>query len=206
MGPELEKGSLRDKFDVLIFVDGAIAGRAANDLTPHLRKFLEGGGTILTIGNSTALGYQLGLPIASHLNSKDDSPLPRAKYYVPTSVLRVRVDTKDPLAWGMSDEVDVVFANSPTFRLSAEAKGMRRVAWFDSKTPLRSGWAWGQQYLDQAVSIIEAPVGKGHVVLFGNEVNWRAQPHGTFKLLFNGIYYGSAMAAASGARTTDGQP
>jgi hypothetical protein len=31
-------------------------------------------------------------------------------------------------------------------------------------------------------------VGKGHVVLFGNEVNWRGQPHGTFKLLFNALY------------------
>ena len=52
---------------------------------------------------------------------------------------------------------------------------------------------------------MEGPVGKGRVVLFGNEVLWRAQPHGTFKLLFNGIYYGAAMAPASGARTTDAQ-
>jgi hypothetical protein len=57
---------------------------------------------------------------------------------------------------------------------------------------LRSGWAWGQQNLDQAVAIVEAAVGKGHLVLFGPEITWRAQPHGTFKLLFNGIYYGSA--------------
>jgi len=48
---------------------------------------------------------------------------------------------------------------------------VKPVAWYDSPTPLRSGWAWGQQYLDQAVSIIDAQVGKGRVVLFGNEVN-----------------------------------
>jgi hypothetical protein len=34
-------------------------------------------------------------------------------------------------------------------------------------------------------------------------VNWRAQPHGTFKLLFNGIYYGSASASGAGPRTTE---
>ena len=68
---------------------------------------------------------------------------------------------------------------------------------------MRSGWAWGQQYLDQAVSIIEAQVGKGHVVLFGNEVNWRGQPHGTFKLLFNGVFYGSASNSSAATRTTD---
>jgi len=97
-----------------------------------------------------------------------------------------------------------------TTRVRRSASSRRRregafkpIAWYDGPAPLRSGWAWGQQYLDQAVSIVEAPVGKGHVVLFGNEVNWRGQPHGTFKLLFNGIYYGSAPAPAPGTRTTE---
>ena len=53
------------------------------------------------------------------------------------------------------------------------------------------------------VGIVDAPVGKGHVVLFGPEVLWRAQPHGTFKMFFNGIYYGAALASPAGARTTE---
>ena len=99
----------------------------------------------------------------------------------------------------------VMFDESPAFRLEPEAalKGIKPVAWYDSPAPLRSGWAWGQQYLDQAVAIVEAPVGKGRVVLFGPEVLWRAQPHGTFKLFFNGIYAGAASSAAPGVRTTD---
>ena len=125
--------------------------------------------------------------------------------YVPGSILEARIDHTHPLAYGMDSRAMVFYDESPAFRLQPEAalKGVKPVAWYDSPTPLRSGWAWGQQYLDQAVSIIEAPVGKGHVVLFGNEVNWRAQPHGTFKLLFNGIYYGSATAASASSRTTD---
>jgi hypothetical protein len=59
-----------------------------------------------------------------------------------------------------------------------------------------SGWAWGQQYLDGGTTIAEASVGEGKVVLLGPEVNFRDQPHGTYKLLFNGLYYGSAKAAA----------
>ena len=38
----------------------------------------------------------------------------------------------------------------------------------------------------------EAHVGKGKLFLFGPEITFRAQPHGTFKFLFNGIYYGPA--------------
>jgi hypothetical protein len=41
-------------------------------------------------------------------------------------------------------------------------------------------------------------------VLFGNEVLWRGQPHGTFKLFFNSLYYGSATPQpASGVRPTE---
>ena len=118
---------------------------------------------------------------------------------MPGSFLEARIDNTQPLAWGMDDHAYVFYDESPAFRLQPDAalKNVRPIAWYESPTPLRSGWAWGQQYLDQAVSIIEAPVGKGHVVLFGNEVNWRAQPHGTFKLLFNGIYYGSASSPAT---------
>ena len=67
-----------------------------------------------------------------------------------------------------------------------------RSAWFDSKTALRSGWAWGQHYLDGGTAAVEAKVGKGHVFLFGPEITFRAQPHGTFKFLFNSIFYGTA--------------
>src|SRR5262245_64798941 len=107
----------------------------------------------------------------------------------------------------MEERAMVFYDESPAFRLTPEAalKGIKPVAWYENATPLRSGWAWGQHYLDQAVSIVEAPVGKGHVVLFGNEIAWRAQPHGTFKLLFNGIYYGGATSTAPPVRTTEAQ-
>ena len=37
-------------------------------------------------------------------------------------------------------------------------------------------------------------MGEGKVVLLGPEVNFRDQPHATYKLLFNGLYYGNATA------------
>jgi hypothetical protein len=164
---------------------------------PELKKFAENGGTVLTIGSSSVLGHHLGLPIRDALVERvaggAERPLPREKYYIPGSILEARIDNTQPLAYGMNEHAMVFYDESPAFRLQPEAamKGVRPIAWYDSPTPLRSGWAWGQQYLDQAVSIVDAQVGKGHVVLFGNEVNWRGQPHGTFKLLFNGIYYGN---------------
>ncbi len=220
---ELDAGGLKEKFDVLVFVDGAIpaagggrgggfAGRGPNPedipaeyrhmlgnvtverTVPKLREFLEAGGTVITIGSSTSLARHLGLPVEDALVERTESgevrSLAREKFYVPGSVLRVRVDDGHPLAYGMPSEVDVMFSNSPVFRLGpdAAARGVRRVAWFDSGTPLRSGWAWGQHYLEGGVAAAEADVGRGKLLLFGPEITFRAQPHGTFKFLFNGIY------------------
>lgn len=165
---------------------------------PKLREFLEAGGTILTIGGSTSLAYSTGLPIANALMEKQqdgsERALPREKFYVPGSILQVQVDNTNPLAYGMGDKLDVFFDNSPVFRLKPEAsmKDVRPVAWFDSDKPLRSGWAWGQKYLQDGVAVAEASIGKGKLFLFGPEITFRGQPHGTFKFLFNGIYYGGA--------------
>ena len=60
--------------------------------------------------------------------------------------------------------------------------------WFDSASPLRSGWAWGQNYLEGGTTAFEATVGQGKVYAFGPEITFRAQPHGTFKFLMNGIH------------------
>jgi hypothetical protein len=65
---------------------------------------------------------------------------------------------------------------------------IERIAWFDSRTPLRSGWALGQEHLEGGVAALRATVGKGSLVLYGPEILQRAQPYGTFRLLFNGLY------------------
>lgn len=236
--PDLDKGGLAEKFDVIVLVDGMIGGAgrgggggrggapgadAGGDqpvdpaaaagtgqdipaeyrgrrgsitpatTVPQLRKFLDSGGTILTIGSSTGMANMLGLPVRNHLVEFDEEgreyPLPREKFYVPGSLMRARLDLSNPLTWGLEENVDVMFSASPTFHLpkDAEAKGLRRVAWYDGKSTLRSGWAWGQANLDGGVAIAEATVGKGKLVLFGPQILFRAQPHGNFKLFFNGI-------------------
>jgi len=229
--PALDGGNLKAKYDVLIFVGGAIPredrppqdefrffsppdpeevpeeyrsrlGRVTVAKTaPQLREFLEGGGTILAIGTSTSIAFHLGLPISDALLERHpdgtDHRLPKEKYYIPGSVLQAKVDIHHPLAYGLRDKTDFYFNNSPVFQLDpdAAAQGVRPVAWFDGPEPLRSGWAWGQGYLEKAVAVLEAKVGQGRLVLNGPEIIFRGQPHGTFKLLFNGISWALAQPA-----------
>jgi hypothetical protein len=161
---------------------------------PAIKQFLNDGGVIVSSGNASNLAYQLGLPVENHMVVRSpgspDRPLTGEEYYVPGSIMQVAVDQSQPVAAGMPAKLDVFFNNDPVFRLKPDAamKGVKPIAWFDSPTTLRSGWAWGQNYLEGGAAAIEATYGKGKVYLFGPEITFRGQPHGTFKFLFNGIY------------------
>jgi hypothetical protein len=89
----------------------------------------------------------------------------------------------------MTSRAIVMYDNSPVFRLApdAQARGVRPIAWFDTPNALRSGWAWGETYLEGGVAAADATVGRGTVRLIGPEALFRAQPAGTFKLVFNGL-------------------
>ena len=95
----------------------------------------------------------------------------------------------EAIAAGLQPETDFFFDNSPVFRITGD--GVRPIATFDTNTPLRSGWAWGQGALKGGVLVADATVGTGRVLLIGPEVLQRAQPHGTFKLLFNALFAAS---------------
>ena len=169
----------------------------------NVKRFVEAGGTVIAAGAAArSIAESLALPVSDYLVERQPGQAERAlsadKFYVPGSVLRLAVDTTAPSAAGAEDHIDVFFNNSPVFRLvpNAAARGVRPVMWFDSATPLRSGWAWGQNYLDGGTTAFEASVGRGMVYAFGPEITFRAQPHGTFKFLFNGIFLAGQPTAS----------
>jgi zinc carboxypeptidase len=168
---------------------------------PQLRRFVEEGGTILAIGSSAAFGPYLGVSVASALTEKSpdgaDVRLSTAKFYVPGSILQASVDNTLPISYGLPAKLDVFYDNSPAFRLvpGANLKDSHPIAWFATPDPLRSGWAWGEHYLNGAVEAVEATVGEGKVYLFAPEITFRGQPHGTFKFLFNAIDLAGATRA-----------
>jgi hypothetical protein len=219
--PDIDAGNLRSKYDVIVFVGGAIPGVGqqggrgasatppanipeeyrkqygritAEESIPELKKFLDAGGNIVAIGSSTNLAYHLNLPVRNslfELRNGQEQRLPNDKYYIPGSVLRASFDSTDAAAWGMRSEADIYFSNSPVFQLAPDAiarNEVKPITWFSTSTPLRSGWAWGQEYLLNGVTSFWAKVGKGKLYAFGPEITFRAQPHGSFRLLFNQLY------------------
>ncbi len=227
---EIDAGSLKNKYDVIVFVGGAIpavrtegAGGAgggfggfegrepkAEDIPaefrdqlgritpaksiPALKEFLEAGGNIVTIGSSANLAYHLKLPVRNALVEMvagKEKALPGEKFYIPGSVMQVTLDTKQKANWGMGQKADVYFSASPVFKIQADAISNGEVtplAWYASDKTLRSGWAFGQSYLQDGVAGFSAKVGKGKLFVYGPEITFRGQTHGTYKMLFNQLF------------------
>jgi hypothetical protein len=172
-----------------------MVGRISGDKSiPALKIFIEAGGTVITIGSSANLAYHLKLPIKNaitEMNNGKERTLPGEKFYIPGSILQVAVAPSLKANWGMKNKADVYFNNSPVFKVQPDAIAngtITPLAWFASDKTLRSGWAFGQAYLQDGVAAFEAKLGKGKLFVYGPEITFRGQTHSTYKMLFNQLY------------------
>ena len=123
--------------------------------------------------------------------SGKEKTLPGEKFYIPGSIMQITLDNSYKANWGMNKTADVYFSASPVFNLLPDAIARKEVvplAWYASDKTLRSGWAFGQSYLQDGIAAFEAKVGNGKLFVYGPEITFRGQTHSNYKMLFNQLY------------------
>ena len=205
---EIRGGKLAEKFDVIVFASQSknsilngsrgewvrpeYRGGLGDDGAKAVEEFVRAGGTLVVLDDAADFAIDtLGLPVRNILRG-----VTADKFYCPGAVLQILVDNKNPVAYGMPEKTSAYFLNSPAFELSAPftENNARAVAKYPSTNPLQSGWIGGPEYLYDKVAAAEVSVGKGRVVLLGFRAQFRAQPHATFKLLFNSLHWSAATS------------
>ena len=130
---------------------------------------------------------------------------PENLFYCPGSLLQNEFDPNHPVAWGMPREWPVFFESDQAYRLRP-GFGMEAAvaARYPRANILQSGWLLGEEYLRDQANVLSFRVGKGYVVTYGSQIDFRAQPRATFKLLFNGMFHGPStpVTAAQMGRVT----
>ncbi|MBN2430638.1 MAG: hypothetical protein JXQ27_04150 [Acidobacteria bacterium] len=209
--PDFSARDLAAEFDVILFADmsrdvivegqsGRSRGYSSAGLPPEyrggigadglkkLKAFIQSGGSVILMDSAWELAAKdFELPIANALAGLGDD-----KFSCPGSILRLHVDTTDPLAWGLPAESIIYFGRSPAFttRIPPTRNIVRDVvAGFGERGPhLLSGYLKGGERLDRKAMIVRFQWDKGHVVVLGGRVQHRAQTTATFKFLFNALY------------------
>jgi hypothetical protein len=123
---------------------------------------------------------------------------PESLFYCPGSLLNNEFDPNNPIAWGMPASWPVFFEDDQAYRLRPGfGIETRVVSRYPREKVLASGWLLGEEYLKDQANIISFKIGKGNVVTYGSQIDFRAQPRATWKLIFNGIFHGPATPVAA---------
>jgi hypothetical protein len=168
----------------------------------ELDRFVRDGGTLLAFDQATELPErEFPLPVRLLLRPQPesrDAEIPATGYYCPGSLLRIQVDTSNPLAFGIPKEAFAFSSGGQAFesmllpQFNAGDREVRTVANYAGSNLLASGWISGERAVMGKAILIEARHGQGSVVLFGFRPQHRGQTFGTFKFVLNAVYLGSA--------------
>ena len=105
------------------------------------------------------------------------------------AIVEVTTDPSHPVMAGMPEKAAVFVDGSPVFEPEADFNGTVLAKYQESGSPLLSGYLIGENYLNGKAAALDVPLGDGHVLLIGFRPEWRGQPFGTFRVLFNAALY-----------------
>lgn len=195
---DIREGDLADRYDAILFQSQSpesilegwspeempepFAGGLGDDGVAALRSFVEQGGRVVAIGEATDFAIQtFDLPIT---NIVED--LPPGEFYIPGSILRLDLDSSHPIAAGVDPETIAWFWDSSR-AFDVGGSQARVVGRYGTGDPRLSGWVLGAERIADQAALVEADVGRGSVVLFGFQPNYRAQTIASWPLLFNAL-------------------
>jgi hypothetical protein len=199
MDEDIRKGELNRELDVIILPDlserailqgnpqGSVPEEYAGGIGPagleNLRDFVVKGGTLIAVnGAADFCSRNFYLAVFDKVEG-----LSRGDFFIPGSIMKAVVDNSHPIAYGFPRDGAVFFRRSPVFEVG-EGKAVIRYP----AHSLLSGWASGEDRMTGGVAVADIPYERGRIILIGFPVVYRAQAHGTFRFLFNSIFYGGS--------------
>jgi hypothetical protein len=148
----------------------------------NLKKFVENGGRLVCFDDSCEMVIKrFNLPIRNVL-----AGLKRSEFYNPGSIVKLDVNTRDPLARGLPPELPAYFTTSSAFEVAQDAN-TRVAARYAATDALMSGWMLGEKLMNGKAALVQTPYGKGTITLFAFRPQHRGQSWATFPFIFNAL-------------------
>jgi hypothetical protein len=208
---DLRDGDLHQRFDTIILPDQTpremIDGFTANTVRPefrggigdlgvdHLMRFVAEGGTLITLGSACDFVIdRFPVPIRDLKRG-----LRREQHFAPGTILRIQVDTSNPVGYGMARNTYGFYDNSPFFALLDGFNSLKPtvIARYPNQDIVASGWLRGEDLMAGRAAVVSVDLKPGRVVLFGLRPQHRGQTHATFPMLFNALYLSATSNSAT---------
>ncbi|MBO0320872.1 hypothetical protein J0X14_01075 [Muricauda sp. CAU 1633] len=202
-------GNLKDRFDVIVMASDR-PGTIENGIQPgsappqytgglgtqgirNLNAFVEQGGTLIALNRSSNFAIEaLHLPVKNVVDKVD-----RAKFFTGGSIVQVATNPTHPVMAGMQKDASIFVYDSPIFSTLEEFEGEVLAKYQEKGSPLMSGYLVGEEYMNGKSTALDVKHGNGRVLLFGYQPQWRGQPMGTYRTLFNALLYTNGVAKAN---------
>jgi glutamine amidotransferase-like uncharacterized protein len=146
-------------------------------------EFVRGGGTLVCFNRSSNFAIdQLKLPVKNVVAGQS-----RLQFFVGGSLLNVNVDAHHRVMAGMPERAAVYYDSGPVLETTDGFTGTVLARYPETEPVLASGFLQGEKLIQGKAAALDVELGSGHVILLGFRPQWRGQPFGTFRVIFNAI-------------------
>ncbi len=147
--------------------------------------FVRQGGVVVALSNASTFAIQqFKLPVRNVV-----SGLRPEEFFLRGSIVEITPDPRHQVMAGMPAKAAVFVDDSPVFEPQDGFHGAVLARYQDSGSPLLSGYLIGEKMLNGKAAALDVEVGDGHVLLIGFRPEWRGQPFGSFRVIFNAVLY-----------------
>ncbi len=178
------------------------SGNTLNSSTKKLKTFVQNGGTLIGYRNSLRwlaknkfikLDFKKSKAETKNI-SFDQRQNFRGAQVIGGAIFEADVDRTHPINFGYNDSKIALFRNTTVF-VKPDSSGTYKNPLQYTKNPLMSGYISKEnlKQLSGSLPFKTANMGRGKVIVFTDNTNFRAFWYGTNKLMMNAIFFGKFM-------------
>lgn len=190
-------------YNTLILVSGNYSS-LGEDILNEIKSWVRAGGTVITIRSATSWAIQSKFVNEAFAEEPEDETDGRLDYVtardvrgstaIGGSMYQADVDITHPIGFGYTRRDIPVYRNHTIFMAPSENPFSTVVQY--TANPLLSGYvnSANLEKLGGTASVIASGIGRGSVILFADNPNFRGMWYGTNKLLLNAIFFGNMVS------------
>ena len=185
-------------FNVVVMPSGNYSDLLSKNQMNSFKDWIRGGGCVVAVSGATSWLRQDSLSRTKLLNGTADPQNKEKKIQpdrTPGAIVRVNLNTNSFLSYGSPPSLAALIRSSNIYMPFKDDDYKNVGLYAPLKEMKLSGFIWPEteKYLAEKVFLYNEPFGRGKLIMFTEDPNFRASYDGLNKLFLNGILLGASF-------------